>query len=222
MSYGNFTDIHNIKLGEIKKNFAINLKNYRKLRKVSQTKIAEIAEVTKQAVSRWEHRHAIPNDETIQKIANFLEVTVNDLTGVSSINDIIAQQHNSYFMLMYSSKGKISSLANFLSQKKEDIIYVPSKFFKLKDSLIAFKLKEETFIPKDAVIIVNQTDKIQNNQLVAILHNNTISVKRYFKENKEILLKEKDDSIFQYDEENVEIIGVVIWYMNPQNIIDNI
>lgn len=57
------------------------LKELRMSKKVTQQEIAEITGVTPTGVSYWESGKAVPNYETLDKLANFLGVTVDYLMG---------------------------------------------------------------------------------------------------------------------------------------------
>ena len=58
------------------------LKQFRKLRNLTQEQIADIFHVSPQAVSRWETGISFPDIEMLPNIADFFKVTVDDLLGV--------------------------------------------------------------------------------------------------------------------------------------------
>lgn len=49
--------------------------------KLSQEELAEKAYVTRQAVSRWETGETIPNTETLKRLSNLFDVSINTLLG---------------------------------------------------------------------------------------------------------------------------------------------
>ena len=67
----------NIKIGE-------KIKSLRKKAEVTQERFAEYLGITPQAVSRWESETAYPDIEIIPSIANFFNVTTDELLGVNA------------------------------------------------------------------------------------------------------------------------------------------
>jgi transcriptional regulator with XRE-family HTH domain len=65
----------NIKIGE-------KIKFLRKKTNITQDKLAEYLGITPQAVSRWESETAYPDIETLPAIANFFNVTSDELLGI--------------------------------------------------------------------------------------------------------------------------------------------
>ena len=64
---------------DIKKNFSQNLINLRKAKGLTQLELAEKLNYSDKAVSKWEVGSVLPDIETMQSIAEFFGVTVNDL-----------------------------------------------------------------------------------------------------------------------------------------------
>lgn len=61
--------------------FAENLRTSRKTRRLSQTALAEHVHVSQHAVSTWELGLAKPSADTLQALAEFFGVTIDDLVG---------------------------------------------------------------------------------------------------------------------------------------------
>lgn len=59
--------------------FGDNLKNLRKLKKISQEKLAEKIGVTRQSVSKWECGEAYPEMDNILKLCDIFHCKINDL-----------------------------------------------------------------------------------------------------------------------------------------------
>jgi len=60
--------------------FADKLKTLRERRGLSQSELADKLFVTRQAVSKWERGAGMPDIPSLQKIATFFNVTIDDLT----------------------------------------------------------------------------------------------------------------------------------------------
>ena len=58
------------------------LKQFRKARNLTQEQVADIFNVASQTVSRWETGTNLPDIELLPALADFFEVTVDDLLGV--------------------------------------------------------------------------------------------------------------------------------------------
>ncbi len=99
-----------LKLGE-------NLKRLRTENGLTQEYLAEVFGVSPQAVSRWENNGAYPDISLLPIIANYFDVTTDELLGVDierkqqEINKII--EHNS----VLRSKGKSKESISFLREK---------------------------------------------------------------------------------------------------------
>lgn len=64
---------------EIKSNFSQNLITLRKAKNLTQAKLAEALSYSDKAVSKWEVGAVLPDIETLIHIADYFEITVNDL-----------------------------------------------------------------------------------------------------------------------------------------------
>lgn len=60
--------------------FGYNLKKYREMEKMTQTKLAEILKVKQSTIAKWEKGDTEPSIEYICKITDALNVTFEELT----------------------------------------------------------------------------------------------------------------------------------------------
>jgi transcriptional regulator with XRE-family HTH domain len=67
--------------------FADKLKTLREERGLSQSQLADKLYVTRQAVSKWERGAGMPDIPSLQKIADFFHVTIDDLTSEKPLPD---------------------------------------------------------------------------------------------------------------------------------------
>lgn len=67
--------------------FQLSLKRLRKINNVSQEKLANDLGYSKQAVSNWEQSKNLPSVEVMKKLANYFNVTIDELISDNSINE---------------------------------------------------------------------------------------------------------------------------------------
>lgn len=72
--------------------FSTNLKYIRNEKKMSQSKLAELAHVNQTTIMRWETGEMSPSLDNIYDIANALNISVADLTG----KDLTKENSNSF------------------------------------------------------------------------------------------------------------------------------
>lgn len=71
------------------KNFSIRLKELRKEKKLTQQEFANNLKIKRANVAKWETDKAIPDVETIQKIADYFEVNSRYLLGKSDERNLL-------------------------------------------------------------------------------------------------------------------------------------
>ncbi|MEH6462264.1 helix-turn-helix domain-containing protein [Chitinimonas sp. JJ19] len=65
--------------------FAERLKALREARKLTQARLAELIGVNPRAYNRWERGNFVPQLDTLIKIADVLNVTLDELTGRAEV-----------------------------------------------------------------------------------------------------------------------------------------
>lgn len=93
-----------------------NLKNLRKKNSLTQEQLADVLGVSPQAVSRWESGTTYPDITTLPTIANYFDVTLDDLIGMDKIRDEssieeIFNEHRINF-----SKGRVDKNIELLGE----------------------------------------------------------------------------------------------------------
>ncbi len=64
---------------DIRNNFSKNLYSLRKSKNLSQAQLAEELNYTYKAVSKWENKETIPDIVTLEAIASFFDITIDEL-----------------------------------------------------------------------------------------------------------------------------------------------
>ena len=70
---------------EIKRNFARNLRELRISRDLNQIQLGEKLHYTSKAVSKWENEDVLPDIVTLNMIAEFFDITVDDLISETNV-----------------------------------------------------------------------------------------------------------------------------------------
>lgn len=65
---------------------AENIKNLRKEYSLSQKQLADIVETTFKTVSHWETGYTEPSIEQLVALANFFDVTIDELVGREKVD----------------------------------------------------------------------------------------------------------------------------------------
>ena len=87
--------------------FPQRLRRLRTARKLTQTRVAELLAVSPRVYTRWENGDATPLFGTVVKIADILDVTLDELAGRSE-PDADARIHNPELHRLYQKVDQLS------------------------------------------------------------------------------------------------------------------
>lgn len=73
---------------------AENIKHFREEKKISQSELAEKLNITRQAVSNWECGKTEPDIETLHKISDIFEITIEELIYGTKRETTVIHNHN--------------------------------------------------------------------------------------------------------------------------------
>ena len=73
---------------------AENIKHFREEKKISQSELAEKLNVTRQAVSNWDCGKTEPDIETLHKISDIFEITIEELIYGTKRETTVIHNHN--------------------------------------------------------------------------------------------------------------------------------
>ena len=80
--------------------FAERLRLLRETRQMTQTRLAALMEVNPRVYNRWERGTAIPQFDTVMRIADILQVSLDELAG-RSVSITEPKIHNSELLNLY-------------------------------------------------------------------------------------------------------------------------
>lgn len=127
---------------EIRKNFSQNLINLRKAKNLTQLQLAEKLNYSDKAISKWEVGSVLPDVETLQSIAEFFGITINDLIYAKKKNVLKSFYKTHLFMSLLVSVS---------------IWFVATIIFFVLDSVTAWDRPWLVFIftiPINAVVLI--------------------------------------------------------------------
>ena len=96
-----------------------NLKNIRKKNNLTQDELAEKLSVTRQAVSNWENGKTEPDIETLTKIAQIFDISIDELVdGIpKGIKELRGKKSHLYIGIVFTVFYVISSLLMIIFKK---------------------------------------------------------------------------------------------------------
>lgn len=105
-----------------------NLKKLRKDNKVSQQKLADEIGVSQQSINKYENHNIEPDIDTLIKISNFFNTSVDYLIGNTEINRVIENVYE--YDLNDEEKNLIENYRKLLPEQKNAIYLVIKNFNK--------------------------------------------------------------------------------------------
>ena len=90
------------------KDFPQRLRKLRMERKITQTRVAELLAVSPRVYTRWENGDATPQFATVVKIADILNVTLDELAGRQEPGTGDARIHNPELHRLYQKVDHLS------------------------------------------------------------------------------------------------------------------
>ncbi len=88
--------------------FAGRLREHRESRKLTQARLAELLEVSPRVYNRWETAAAAPRLDTVVRIADILEVSIDELVGRKEPQEPQFRLHNPKLHQLYQEIDRLS------------------------------------------------------------------------------------------------------------------
>lgn len=203
--------------------FQIRLKELREREKISQKALAQILGVSQSTVGMWENGKNKPEHDTLLKLANHFNVSIDYLVGSSP--DYSADADPNILQLaevpMVNVYGEIAAGNPILAQ--ENIIGVmpfpglknPSEYFCLRikgDSMI------NAGIQNGSTVLIHKQNYAENGQIVACLVNGESATLKRFLCKKETVVLMPENSHFEpiilnkseFENGTARIMGVAV------------
>lgn len=98
--------------------FSCRLKELRNNKNISQKELATVMFVSQQTIAKWETDKATPNPDTLLRLANFFNITVDFLIGrtnfINSRESVIYPVVEKYKKLNTAGRNKVDEYINDL------------------------------------------------------------------------------------------------------------
>lgn len=221
-------------MDEIKDRLALALK----IKEKSAKDLSDLTNIPKSSISQYMSGYAKPKSDRIHSIAKALHINEAWLLGYDvpmDKSDIIKQLEpinmifDDYFPLHYCTNLSAGSPTELLEAEPDAVVYVPIKFQNRKKRLHAFQVNGTSMnnvIPDGAIVVAEEVPDtvLKEGTIVVAWINGEATVKRIYPgEHQVTLMPDSSDKghhpiIINADEEQVYILGRVIWHMNPDNI----
>ena len=195
-------------------NFKANIRYLRKINGISQQQIAQyLGYKSFTTIQKWEDGSSIPKYDTLKKIADYFNISVNDLTD----KKLGSNDENMVAVLGVVRGGKpIDAIEQVLGY--EHVFYDDGKYsdcFYLE--VVGDSMKDKRILPGD-LIYVHKQSYLENGDIgVILLDNNEATVKQVFFRNDKMILQPANDNYqplvldhSEQKERNVQIIGKVL------------
>lgn len=199
---------------------------------LTQEQLGEKLGVQKSAIAKYENgRVENLKRSTIQKMAELFDVSPLLFLGFDDeqLKSKYKIVFDDYFPLHYCTNLSAGSPTELFEAEPDAVVYVPIKFQNRKKRLHAFQVNGTSMnnvIPDGAIVVAEEVPDtvLKEGTIVVAWINGEATVKRIYPgEHQVTLMPDSSDKghhpiIINADEEQVYILGRVIWHMNPDNI----
>lgn len=222
------------------------LKKYRADYNLTQQQFADKCNLSKGYISMLENKFKptgrkndiVPSIQAIRKISKGTGIDFEELLSsidgeVSLIpNDQVKPVniiYDDYFPINYCTNLSAGSPTELLEAEPDAVVYVPIKFQNKIKRLHAFQVNGTSMnnvIPDRSIVVAEEVPDtvLKEGTIVVAFINGEATVKRIYPgENQVMLMPDSSDKAHQpiivnTNEEQVYIIGRVIWHMNPDDV----
>ncbi len=191
-----------------------NLKAVRESKGVSQLELAKYLDVTQGAISSWEVGRNAIDSTLLTRIAEYLDVTVDQILGVypSNVYPITTRK---FPMLGEIAVGEPITMVEGFESYVEAGADIHADFcIKIKgDSMIGARIKDGD------IVFIRQQPDVANGQIAAVAIEDEATLKRVYKTNSTIILNAENPAyepivIHRGQTDNIRILGLAIAFQS--------
>lgn len=126
---------------EIRANFSKNIRDLRQSRKLNQIQLGEKINYSSKAVSKWENGDVIPEIATLKMLADFFDITVDDLISNRNVVRKSHKKRNRFLITV------VSALLSFFVAA---IVFLILSLVQIDKSWLSFIIA----IPTSAIVLI--------------------------------------------------------------------
>lgn len=221
---------------------AYNIKKLREIFDLTQADLAEVAGVTKNAVSQWENGRAEPRMGAIERMSACYGLRKSYLIedgGMDQIDPVTRKPKKQAYrpqgaMPVYSSGeatvplltlGRVHAGALTDEEEVESRVEVPASVCERHPRAFALVVEGNCMnrvIPEGAHVLVDP-DREPSNGSIAVVETEAYQavMRRWYRGTSTLMLtadsyEEQEDLVFGMDDGPVRLIGTVVWYQSPR------
>ncbi|HIS39919.1 MAG TPA: helix-turn-helix domain-containing protein [Candidatus Aphodovivens avistercoris] len=221
---------------------AHNIKKLREIFDLTQADLAEVAGVTKNAVSQWENGRAEPRMGAIERMAACYGLRKSYLIedgGMDQVDPVTRKPRKPVYipdgaMRVYSSGeatvplltlGRVHAGALTDEEEAESRVEVPASVCARHPRAFALVVEGNCMnrvIPEGAHVLVDP-DREPHNGSIAVVETEAYQavMRRWYRGSSTLMLtadsyEEQEDMVFGMDDGPVRVIGTVVWWQAPE------
>lgn len=166
----------------------VNIKVLRKKANLSQAELAERLNVNQTAVSKWELGRTLPDADTLSRLADIFDISIDQILGRESVNDVyfptyvddLIQRFKPVRIQRLPMLGNIAAGKPIFANEEheimvETIIRADFCLTVCGDSMIGAGILDGD------VVMIRKQPIVQNGEIAAVLIDDEATLKRFYK-----------------------------------------
>lgn len=207
---------------EIRDNISKNLKRYMEEKDINNKELANILNVSESTVGKWLLKKSVPRMAIIEQISNYFNVEKSDL--IEDKNELSKTSGKKIIknFVTVPMLGKLDCHKPiFCNENYDNIFQIDEDLGRPDFSLIVRgDSMIDAGIDDGDVVFFRSTPIVENGKIAAVIIDNTTTLKRFYKNEHEIILRPENKSyppiiIREGDGQEVRILGEMVgMYVN--------
>lgn len=208
---------------KIKNNISKNLNYYMNLKNINNKELAEVLGVSESTVGKWLLKKSTPRMGVIEKLANYFKIEKSDLIEDKSIKEPpseLSQIPGVKLIKRFVNVPVLGEIACgepiFCQQNYEGFFQIDEDLAK-PDFCVTAKGDSmlDVGIQDGDLIFLKETPIVENGKIAAVLIEDTVTLKRFYKNESEIVLQPENKTyspiiIREGDGQNIKILGEMV------------
>lgn len=195
--------------------FAERLRLLRKKRKITQEDLAQMLNVDRTSVGKWETGKNLANNDVLQEICSIFDCSLDYLLGRTDIPYPLKDEVELNDEYPCPLVGRVVAGTPIEAQENlEGYIYIK---YKPANEYFALRVHGNSMInagiPEGAVIVVHKQNYADNRQIVVALLNGEHTIKRFIRQSNDVILLQPENPtmspIVVTKKDTLLILGVV-------------